>query len=89
MCVCVCVWVCVCVCEDVCVLRCCDYFICSVCYNLYLGFALEGALRAGVQCAHSATPLPGRILSIFANSHSFEHRGHTERVFSQRWMQSK
>ena len=27
--------------------------------------------------------------SIFANSHSLLHKGHTDLVFSQRWMQSK
>ena len=33
-------------------------------------------------------PYPG-IRSIFANSHSLLQSGHTERVLSQRWMQSK
>ena len=27
--------------------------------------------------------------SIFANSHSLLHKGHTDLVFSQRWMQSR
>ena len=32
---------------------------------------------------------PGKIFSIFANSHSLLHSGQAERVFSQRWMQSR
>ncbi len=34
------------------------------------------------------TPYPG-ILSIFAKSHSLLHSGHTLRVFSHLWMQSR
>ncbi len=33
-------------------------------------------------------PYPG-ILSIFAKSHSLLHNGHTDRVFNQRWIQSR
>lgn len=32
---------------------------------------------------------PGSILSIFEYSHSLLHSGQAERVFSQRWMQSR
>jgi hypothetical protein len=49
----------------------------------------EGTAVGVLYSADGAAPPPGKIFSIFANSHSLLHNGHALRVFSHRWMQSK
>jgi len=49
---------------------------------------MQGGVEASFHSAVAGAE-PGRIFSIFANSHSLLHSGQALRVFNHRWMQSR